>query len=44
MPPADDPRAAISVVLEQAGEGSKVAAPLFRQVLESFFAWETSQI
>ncbi|RMF03842.1 MAG: penicillin-binding protein 2, partial [Chloroflexi bacterium] len=38
--PADEPRVAISVILEEAGEGSKVAAPLFRQTLEAFFAWE----
>jgi penicillin-binding protein 2 len=41
--PADEPRVAIAVVLEEAGEGSKVAAPLFRQVLEAFFEWEASQ-
>ncbi len=38
--PADTPRVAISVLLEHAGEGSKEAAPLFRQVLEAFFEWE----
>lgn len=41
--PADTPRVAIAVVVEQAGEGSKVAAPLFRQVLEAFFEWEAHQ-
>jgi len=41
--PADEPRVAIAVVLEHAGEGSKEAAPLFRQVLEAFFAWEAGQ-
>jgi penicillin-binding protein 2 len=41
--PADEPRVAITVVLEEAGEGSKVAAPLFRQVVEAFFEWEASQ-
>lgn len=41
--PADEPRVAIAVVLEEAGEGSKVAAPLFRQVVEAFFEWEASQ-
>jgi penicillin-binding protein 2 len=40
--PADKPRVTISVLLEEAGEGSKVAAPLFRQVLEAFFEWEAS--
>lgn len=38
--PAEDPRVAISVILEHAGEGSKEAAPLFRQVVETFFEWE----
>ncbi|MBN1993921.1 MAG: penicillin-binding protein 2 [Anaerolineae bacterium] len=38
--PAQNPRVAIAVVLEHAGEGSKEAAPLFRQVVEAFFEWE----
>jgi penicillin-binding protein 2 len=42
--PADAPRVVIAVILEEAGEGSKVAAPLFRQVLEAFFAWEKGQV
>jgi penicillin-binding protein 2 len=41
--PADEPRVAVVVLLEEAGEGSKVAAPLFRQVIEAFFEWEASQ-
>jgi penicillin-binding protein 2 len=41
--PADQARVAIAVVVEEAGEGSQVAAPLFRQVTESFFEWEASQ-
>ena len=41
--PADNPRVAIAVVLEEAGEGSKIAAPLFRRVAEAFFEWEASQ-
>lgn len=41
--PTDAARVAIVVVLEEAGEGSKVAAPLFRQVLEAFFEWEAGQ-
>jgi penicillin-binding protein 2 len=41
--PADKPRVAIAVILEEAGEGSKVAAPLFRRVAELFFEWEASQ-
>lgn len=42
--PADTPRVAITVILEHAGEGSQVAAPLFRQVAEAFFEWEARQI
>ncbi len=41
--PTDTPRVAVSVILENAGEGSKQAAPLFRQVVETFFDWEASQ-
>jgi penicillin-binding protein 2 len=41
--PIDKPRVAIAVMLEEAGEGSKVAAPLFRQTLEAFFEWEVGQ-
>jgi penicillin-binding protein 2 len=41
--PADKPRVVIAVILEHAGEGSKEAAPLFRQVAEAFFAWEAEQ-
>lgn len=41
--PADTPRVAITVILEHAGEGSQQAAPLFRQVLEAYFAWEAAQ-
>jgi penicillin-binding protein 2 len=41
--PADNPRVAVAVILEHAGEGSKEAAPLFRQVVEAFFEWETKQ-
>jgi penicillin-binding protein 2 len=35
--PADSPQVAIAVVVEHAGEGSKAAAPLFRQVVEAYF-------
>ncbi|MDX1521261.1 MAG: penicillin-binding transpeptidase domain-containing protein, partial [Anaerolineae bacterium] len=41
--PADVPRVAITVILENAGEGSQVAAPLFREVLEAYFEWEITQ-
>jgi penicillin-binding protein 2 len=36
--PADSPQVAIAVLLEHAGEGSKQAAPVFRQVAEAYFA------
>lgn len=41
--PAEEPRVAIAVTLEHAGEGSQEAAPLFRQVVEAFFEWEARQ-
>ncbi len=41
--PVETPRVAIAVLLEHAGEGSREAAPLFRQVIEAFFDWETRQ-
>ena len=41
--PAEKPRVVIAVILEYAGEGSKEAAPLFRQVAEAFFEWEAQQ-
>jgi len=36
--PADSPQIAIAVILEEAGEGSKEAAPLFRQMVEAYLA------
>ncbi len=39
--PADDPRIAVAVLIEQGGEGSEVAAPIFRQVIEAFFGIES---
>lgn len=36
--PADDPKIAVSVVVEEAGSGGKVAAPIARAVLDTYFA------
>ncbi|MBN1135740.1 MAG: penicillin-binding protein 2 [Anaerolineae bacterium] len=36
--PADDPEIAIAIVVKNSGEGAKYAAPLFRQVVEAYFA------
>ncbi len=35
--PANNPQIAIAVIVEEGGEGSKAAAPLFRRVAETFF-------
>ena len=35
--PADDPEIAIAVIVENSGEGSKFAAPLFRKVAKAYF-------
>ena len=35
--PADDPEIALAVIVENAGEGSTVAAPLGRQVIEAYY-------
>jgi penicillin-binding protein 2 len=38
--PAEDPEIAIAVIVEHSGEGSVYAAPLLRQVVETYFAEE----
>jgi len=40
--PAEDPQIAVVVVVEHGGEGSKAAAPLFRQVIETYFGLTTT--
>jgi len=35
--PADDPQIAMAVLVENAGEGSTIAAPLFRQLVEAHY-------
>ena len=34
--PADDPRIAVVVMIEHSGEGSVVAAPIVRKILEKY--------
>lgn len=42
--PADNPQIAVTVLLENAGEGSVVAAPLVRQIIESYFGLPLSTL
>ncbi len=35
--PADNPQIAMAIVVENAGEGSSVAAPMFRQIMEIYY-------
>lgn len=36
--PADNPRIALVVLVEHGGEGAKTAAPIFREIVEKYFA------
>lgn len=42
--PADDPQIAVTVLLENIGEGSSYAAPRARQILEAFFGLPISEL
>ena len=42
--PADNPEISIAVIIENAGEGSTVAAPLVRQVVEAYYGLPLSPL
>jgi len=42
--PADSPEIAIAIIVENAGEGSSVAAPLVRQVVEAYYGLPLSPL
>ncbi len=42
--PADSPEIAIAIIVENAGEGSTVAAPLVRQVVEAYYGLHLSPL
>jgi len=42
--PANDPEIAIAIIVENAGEGTTVAAPLTRQVIEAYYGLPLSKL